>query len=174
MKLAYDQAMISESNGEVPVGAVYFDDNQVIAESGNVSIANHDPTGHAEIIVMRKAAKAKKNHRIGGTLVVTLEPCVMCMGAMIQARIETLIFGAFDPRSGAAGSAFDLSDSSDLRDRAGGCRRVGRCFLRFTTISALDLHSLQGFGALGNTFTNKEHPFGVCCKLDHVIWCDFG
>ena len=117
MKLAYDQAMISESNGEVPVGAVYFDDNQVIAESGNVSIANHDPTGHAEIIVLRKAAKAKKNHRIGGTLVVTLEPCVMCMGAMIQARIETLIFGAFDPRSGAAGSAFDLSDSSNLNHK---------------------------------------------------------
>ena len=117
MKLAYDQAMISESNGEVPVGAVYFDDNQVIAESGNVSIANHDPTGHAEIIVLRKAAKAKKNHRIGGTLVVTLEPCGMCMGAMIQARIETLIFGAFDPRSGAAGSAFDLSDSSDLNHK---------------------------------------------------------
>lgn len=117
MKLAYDQAMISESNGEVPVGAVYFDDNQVIAESGNVSIANHDPTGHAEIIVLRKAAKAKKNHRIAGTLVVTLEPCVMCMGAMIQARIETLIFGAFDPRSGAAGSAFDLSDSSDLNHK---------------------------------------------------------
>ena len=117
MKLAYDQAMISESNGEVPVGAVYFDDNQVIAESGNVSIANHDPTGHAEIIVLRKAAKAKKNHRIGGILVVTLEPCVMCMGAMIQARIETLIFGAFDPRSGAAGSAFDLSDSSDLNHK---------------------------------------------------------
>ena len=117
MKLAYDQAMISESNGEMPVGAVYFDDNQVIAESGKVSIANHDPTGHAEIIVLRKAAKAKKNHRIGGTLVVTLEPCVMCMGAMIQARIETLIFGAFDPRSGAAGSAFDLSDSSDLNHK---------------------------------------------------------
>ena len=117
MKLAYDQAVISESNGEVPVGAVYFDDNQVIAESGNVSIANHDPTGHAEIIVLRKAAKAKKNHRIGGTLVVTLEPCVMCMGAMIQASIETLIFGAFDPRSGAAGSAFDLSDSSDLNHK---------------------------------------------------------
>ena len=117
MKLAYDQAMISESNGEVPVGAVYFDDNQVIAKSGNVSIANHDPTGHAEIIVLRKAAKVKKNHRIGGTLVVTLEPCVMCMGAMIQARIETLIFGAFDPRSGAAGSAFDLSDSSNLNHK---------------------------------------------------------
>ena len=117
MKLAYDQALMSESNGEVPVGAVYFDDNQVIAESGNVSIANHDPTGHAEIIVLRKAAKAKKNHRIGGALVVTLEPCVMCMGAMIQARIETLIFGAFDPRSGAAGSAFDLSDSSNLNHK---------------------------------------------------------
>ena len=117
MKLAYDQALMSESNGEVPVGAVYFNDNQVIAESGNVSIANHDPTGHAEMIVLRKAAKAKKNHRIGGALVVTLEPCVMCMGAMIQARIETLIFGAFDQRSGAAGSAFDLSDSSNLNHK---------------------------------------------------------
>lgn len=114
MKLAYEQAEISESNGEVPVGALYYDEGQVIAVSGNVSIANHDPSGHAEIDVLRKAAKIKKNHRIGGTLVVTLEPCVMCMGAIIQARVDTLIFGASDPRSGAAGSAFDLSESPNL------------------------------------------------------------
>lgn len=117
MKLAYDQAQISEANGEVPVGALYFNDNQVIAKSGNVTIANNDPVGHAEIAVLRAAAEAKSNHRIGGTLVVTLEPCIMCMGALIQARVETLIFGAFDPRSGAAGSAFDLSDSSKLNHK---------------------------------------------------------
>ncbi|MBI33662.1 MAG: tRNA-specific adenosine deaminase [Gammaproteobacteria bacterium] len=117
MKLAYDQAQISEANGEVPVGALYFNDNQVIAKSGNVTIANNDPAGHAEIAVLRAAAEAKSNHRIGGTLVVTLEPCIMCMGALIQARVETLIFGAFDPRSGAAGSAFDLSDSSKLNHK---------------------------------------------------------
>jgi|TARA_B100001964_G_scaffold232807_1_gene289148 tRNA(adenine34) deaminase len=117
MKLAYDQAQIGEANGEVPVGALYFNDNQVIAKSGNVTIANNDPAGHAEIAVLRAAAEAKSNHRIGGTLVVTLEPCIMCMGALIQARVETLIFGAFDPRSGAAGSAFDLSDSSKLNHK---------------------------------------------------------
>lgn len=117
MKLAYDQAQISEANGEVPVGALYFNDNQVIAKSGNVTIANNDPAGHAEIAVLRAVAEAKSNHRIGGTLVVTLEPCIMCMGALIQARVETLIFGAFDPRSGAAGSAFDLSDSSKLNHK---------------------------------------------------------
>ena len=114
MKLAYEQAKISELNGEVPVGALYCDEGQVMALSGNVSIANHDPSGHAEIDVLRKAAKIKKNHRTGGTLVVTLEPCVMCMGAIIQARVDTLIFGAYDPRSGAAGSAFNLSDSCKL------------------------------------------------------------
>ena len=116
----------------MPVGAVYFDDNQVIAESGNVSIANHDPTGHAEIIVLRKAAKAKKNHRIGGTLVVTLEPCVMCMGAMIQARIETLIFGAFDPRSGQL-DPHSISDSSDLNHKInvlGGSWRMSAGFMQ--------------------------------------------
>ena len=117
MKLAYDQAIKSESNGEVPVGAIYLHDNQIIAESGNVTISNHDPSGHAEMMVLRKASKIRKNHRIGGTLVVTLEPCVMCMGAMIQARVETLIFGAFDPRSGAAGSAFDLSNSPNLNHK---------------------------------------------------------
>ena len=117
MKLAYDQAIKSESKGEVPVGAIYLHDNQIIAESGNVTISDHDPSGHAEIIVLRKGAEIRKNHRIGGTLVVTLEPCVMCMGAMIQARIETLIFGAFDPRSGAAGSAFDLSNSPNLNHK---------------------------------------------------------
>ena len=117
MKLAYDQAIISESNGEVPVGAIYLHDNQIIAESGNVTISNHDPSGHAEIMVLRKASEIKKNHRIGGTLVVTLEPCVMCMGAIIQARVDRLIFGAYDPRSGAAGSAFDLSNSSKLNHK---------------------------------------------------------
>ena len=117
MKLAYEQAEISELNGEVPVGALFFDEGQVIAVSGNVSIANHDPSGHAEIDVLRKAAKIKKNHRTGGTLVVTLEPCVMCMGAIIQARVDRLIFGAYDPRSGAAGSALDLSNSSKLNHK---------------------------------------------------------
>ena len=117
MKLAYEQAKISELNGEVPVGALHYDEGQVMAVSGNVSIANHDPSGHAEIDVLRKVAKIKKNHRTGGILVVTLEPCVMCMGAIIQARVDTLIFGAYDPRSGAAGSAFDLSDSSKLNHK---------------------------------------------------------
>ncbi|NCG26238.1 MAG: hypothetical protein GWP42_01685, partial [Verrucomicrobiales bacterium] len=124
---------------EVPVGALYYDEGQVIAVSGNVSIANHDPSGHAEIDVLRKAAKIKKNHRTGGTLVVTLEPCVMCMGAIIQAGGHRLIFRAYDPRSGAAGSAFDLSNSSKLNHKVnviGGvmesqCRELMQNFFKY-------------------------------------------
>ena len=117
MELALEQAKKAEINGEVAVGAVFIDDDQVIAEAGNASIILNDPTAHAEIITLREAAEKKGNYRLGGTLFVTLEPCIMCMGALIHARVKKLIFGAYDPRSGAALSVYNFSDSPHLNHR---------------------------------------------------------
>ena len=117
MGLALEQAKKAEINGEVPVGAVFIDDDQVITEAGNASIILNDPTAHAEIITLREAAEKKGNYRLGGTLFVTLEPCIMCMGALIHARVKKLIFGAYDPRSGAALSVYNFSDSPHLNHR---------------------------------------------------------
>ena len=117
MGLALEQAKKAEINGEVPVGAVFIDDDQVIAEAGNASIILNDPTAHAEITTLREAAEKKGNYRLGGTLFVTLEPCIMCMGALIHARVKKLIFGAYDPRSGAALSVYNFSDSPHLNHR---------------------------------------------------------
>ena len=117
MELALKQAKESQINGEVPVGAVFVDKGEVISASGNQPIGLDDPTAHAEILALRKAAEIKGNYRLGGSLYVTLEPCIMCMGALIQARIKHLIFGAFDHRSGAAGTIYDFSDSSHLNHK---------------------------------------------------------
>ena len=99
----------SRSEGEVPVGAVIVKDNQLVAEGWNQPIENHDATAHAEIMAIRSAGKALNNYRLPDTtLYVTLEPCTMCAGAIIHARIANVIFGALDPRTGTAGSAIDL------------------------------------------------------------------
>lgn len=99
----------SRSEGEVPVGAVIVKDNQLIAEGWNQPIENHDATAHAEIMAIRAAGKNLNNYRLPGTtLYVTLEPCTMCAGAIIHARIANVIFGAPDPRTGTAGSAINL------------------------------------------------------------------
>jgi tRNA(adenine34) deaminase len=99
----------AEEEGEVPVGAVIVYDNQVIAEGWNQPIQLHDPSAHAEMRAMRKAAEHIGNYRLKGvTLYVTLEPCAMCVGAMIHARIDRLVFGAFDPKAGAVSSVFHL------------------------------------------------------------------
>tara|TARA_Y100000031_G_scaffold128328_1_gene146604 strand:+ start:1539 stop:1994 length:456 start_codon:yes stop_codon:yes gene_type:complete len=111
MELAIEQASIAQTKGEVPVGAVFVDNNEVIAASGNAPIALNDPTAHAEIMVIRKAAELKNNYRLGGSVFVTLEPCVMCVGAMIHARIKRLIFGAFDDNVGAVFSVYKLAQS---------------------------------------------------------------
>ena len=111
MALAIDQASIAQTNGEVPVGAIFVDNNEVIAASGNAPIALSDPTAHAEIMVIRKAAELKKNYRLGGSVFVTLEPCAMCVGAMIHARIQRLIFGASDDNVGAVLSIYNLAQS---------------------------------------------------------------
>ena len=101
--------------GEVPVGAVLVKDQQIIAEGWNSPIKLHDPSAHAEIVTLRKAAKALGNYRLlDTTLYVTLEPCVMCAGAIIHARIKRLVFGASDFKTGAAGSVFDIFNSGKV------------------------------------------------------------
>jgi len=112
MRLAIEQAYLAQQQGEVPVGAILVKDNQVIASAYNSPIHNHDPSAHAEIEVLRKAGQVLKNYRLNQChLYVTLEPCPMCAGAIIQARIEQVIFAATDLKGGAAGSKFNLLPS---------------------------------------------------------------
>jgi tRNA(adenine34) deaminase len=110
MKHALREAEKGMAKGEVPVGALLTDsDGRIIAKAHNLPISHHDPTAHAEILVLRNAGEYNNNYRLtGSTLVVTLEPCIMCMGAAFHARISRLVFGASDPKSGAAGSLYDL------------------------------------------------------------------
>lgn len=118
MKRALDLARQAELDGEVPVGAVLVMDNEIIGEGSNSPISNHDPSAHAEIVALRAAGQHLQNYRLPGTtLYVTLEPCCMCAGAIIQARIERLVFAASDPKAGAAGSVFDLLHSDKLNHR---------------------------------------------------------
>jgi len=100
----------SREDDEIPVGALVVDaDGVVIGEGWNRNIAEHDPSAHAEIVAMRRAGQALGNHRlVGCTLYVTLEPCAMCAMAMVHARVSRVVFGAFDPKTGAAGSVFDM------------------------------------------------------------------
>ncbi|MCK5639842.1 MAG: tRNA adenosine(34) deaminase TadA [Gammaproteobacteria bacterium] len=115
MNRALELARKAEAEGEVPVGAVLVRDGELIGEGWNRPIAAHDPTAHAEIQAMRDAAQRIGNYRLlDTTLYVTLEPCPMCAGAMVHARVGRLVFGATDPRTGAAGSVFDLLQSDAL------------------------------------------------------------
>jgi len=109
MALALEQARLAAAAGEVPVGAVVVKDGQVIGAGHNAPVGEHDPTAHAEVAALRAAAKAIGNYRLDGCdLYVTLEPCAMCSGAMLHARVRRLVFGAADPKTGAAGSVTDL------------------------------------------------------------------
>lgn len=109
MRMAMEMAKQAERLGEVPVGAVLVKDNRLIAEGWNQPIRLHDASAHAEIMALRRAGQVLNNYRLPDTtLYVTLEPCPMCVGAMIHARIKRLVFGAFDHKTGAAGSVFDL------------------------------------------------------------------
>jgi tRNA(adenine34) deaminase len=118
MRQALGLAGRAEAMGEVPVGALVVRDGQVLGEGWNQPIAAHDPTAHAEILALRAAAHAVADYRLGGaTLYVTLEPCPMCAAAIAHARIARLVFGAWDPRQGAAGSVFNLVASQAMNHR---------------------------------------------------------
>ena len=110
MQFAINEAIIAKDKGEVPVGSIIVQNNQIIAKAHNCPISKNDPTAHAEIEVIRKAGEKLLNYRLlNTTLYVTLEPCAMCLGAIIHARIERVVFGASDPKSGVCGSTIDLS-----------------------------------------------------------------
>lgn len=119
MRQALALAQRAEAEGEVPVGALVVLDHAVIGEGWNRPIATHDPTAHAEIIALRAAASRLGNYRLtGASLYVTLEPCPMCAGAMVQARVARVVYGAADPIAGAAGSVFNILSSPSLNHRA--------------------------------------------------------
>ena len=118
MQAALEQAQLAADAGEAPVGAVLVVSGEVIARGHNRSVADHDPSGHAEIVALREGGEQQGNHRLAGaTLYVTLEPCAMCVGAIVQARIARVVFGAYDEKAGALGSAVDLSDSPAFNHR---------------------------------------------------------
>jgi tRNA(adenine34) deaminase len=115
MLLALEEAKTASVHGDVPIGAVVVHGDEVIASSGNERELNKDPTAHAEILALRKAAAVLGSWRLGGTtLVVTLEPCAMCAGALVNARVDRVVFGAFDPKAGACGSLYNLCSDPRL------------------------------------------------------------
>jgi tRNA(adenine34) deaminase len=115
MQQAIEQAQLAALEGEVPVGAVLVRDGKVISKAFNRPITHHDPSAHAEMLALRAAAKAEENYRLpGSTLYVTLEPCTMCAGAMLHARVDRVVYGASDPKTGAAGSVLDVFSSKQI------------------------------------------------------------
>ena len=118
MAVALREAIAAGRRGEVPVGAVVVSGAKAIARAGNASIRTSDPAGHAEVRALRAAGRRARNYRLtDATLYVTVEPCAMCMGAAIQARVARLVFGCADPKAGAAGSLYDLASDARLNHR---------------------------------------------------------
>ncbi|MEK7711439.1 MAG: tRNA adenosine(34) deaminase TadA, partial [Pseudomonadota bacterium] len=119
MQHALGLATRAENEGEVPVGALVVLNGEIIGEGWNRPIGSHDPTAHAEIIALRAAAAKLGNYRLtGATLYVTLEPCPMCAGAMVQARVARVVYGAPDPLAGSAGTVFNLLNAAALNHQA--------------------------------------------------------
>ena len=118
MQVAIAEAEKAMASNEVPVGAIVTWSGEIIGKGFNRIIQDSDPSAHAEVIAIRNAAANQKNYRLkGATVYVTLEPCAMCVGAMIQARIQRLVFGAYDPQTGAVGSVLDLSNIKEFNHR---------------------------------------------------------
>ncbi|HEY2115268.1 MAG TPA: tRNA adenosine(34) deaminase TadA [Candidatus Angelobacter sp.] len=118
MKLALEQAALAAAAGEVPVGALVIKDGEIIGRGHNRNLLDDDPTAHAEIVALRQAAARLGNHRLTGcTMVATIEPCSMCAGALIHARIARLVYGASDPKAGAAGSVLQVINHPGLNHR---------------------------------------------------------
>jgi tRNA(adenine34) deaminase len=115
MREALAEAQKAELEGEVPVGAIVLLNEKIVGRGHNKPIQMKDPTAHAEILALRQAAKTNVNYRLPGTiLIVTIEPCIMCVGALIQARVEEVIFGAGDPKAGALHSQIQIADYTHL------------------------------------------------------------
>jgi tRNA(adenine34) deaminase len=115
MRQAIEEARAAAAAGEVPIGAVMIHEGEIIARAGNRTIRDCDPTAHAEMVVLREASRVLRNYRLAGaTLYVTVEPCSMCAGAMIQARISRLVYGCDDPKGGAVRSCFEILSHSRL------------------------------------------------------------
>ena len=118
MRAALDEARLGFSAGEVPVGAVVVLDGEIVGRGFNQPISGHDPTAHAEVVALRAAARALGNYRlVGTTLYVTIEPCLMCVGAMVHARVGTLVFGAPEPKAGAVVSSCRAHELPSLNHR---------------------------------------------------------
>jgi tRNA(adenine34) deaminase len=118
MGVALREAKKAADRGEVPIGALVVRDGSVLGRGHNLRESRHDPSAHAELLAIRQASRRTGNWRLkGASLYVTLEPCIMCMGAILLARLERVIFGCFDPKGGAAGSLYDLSDDCRLNHR---------------------------------------------------------
>ena len=118
MQVALEQAADSAKAGEIPVGAVVVVSGETVATGQNRSIRDSDPSAHAEVVALRAAGSTLSNYRLtDATLYVTLEPCAMCIGAIVQARVARVVFGAYDAKAGAAGSVIDLSDSPAFNHR---------------------------------------------------------
>ncbi len=139
MRAALEQARLGAAAGEVPVGAVVVIDGAIAGAGFNQPIGSHDPTAHAEIVAIREAARRAGNYRLtGSTLYVTVEPCLMCVGAIVHARIGTLVYGALEPKSGAIESAVRAHESPGLNhtfDVVGGvlgdeCREIIQAFFK--------------------------------------------
>ncbi len=115
MELALEQARLAAEAGEVPVGALVIKDGEMVGRGHNRNLLDHDPTAHAEIVALRQAAERLGNHRLGGcTVYATIEPCAMCAGALIHARVSRLVYGASDPKAGAAGSILKVLNHPGL------------------------------------------------------------
>jgi tRNA(adenine34) deaminase len=115
MDIAIEEALLASAKGEVPIGAVVTLGDNILARSHNNAISMNDPSAHAEILAIRQAAKMLGNYRlVGATLYVTLEPCVMCAGAIIQARVQRIVFGADDPKSGGVVSLYSILNDTRL------------------------------------------------------------
>ena len=139
MELALEQAQLAALAGEVPVGALVIRNGEIIGQGHNRNLLDNDPTAHAEIVALRQAAARLGNHRlVGCTMVATIEPCSMCAGALIHARIARLVYGASDPKAGAAGSTVQVINHPSLNHRmevtagvlAGKCSEVLQKFFR--------------------------------------------
>jgi tRNA(Arg) A34 adenosine deaminase TadA len=118
MRLAIEQARLAGAAGEVPIGAVLVMDGALVAHGFNQPITTADPTAHAEIVTLREAARALANYRLtGATLYVTVEPCLMCVGALVHARVARVVYGTAEPKTGALGSTVDALDNPSLNHR---------------------------------------------------------